>query len=146
MALSPQFKRVLLNLARPKQFPESSNQHGYELTVPTKGHIDTALWRTHSDEMRGVARLHENSAYDTAEYAVLVRSDLKGKGLGWLLMQTIIEYARNEGLGKIEGQVLNENRTMLRMCAELGFTITSDPNEPDVSLVKLSVDRSAASS
>jgi acetyltransferase len=94
----------------------------------------------------GGARLHENSAYDTAEYAVLVRSDLKGKGLGWLLMQTIIEYARNEGLGKIEGQVLNENRTMLRMCAELGFTITSDPNEPDVSLVKLSVDRSAASS
>jgi acetyltransferase len=99
-----------------------------------------------TDEMLGVARLHANSAYDTAEYAVLVRSDLKGKGLGWLLMQTIIEYARNEGLSKIEGQVLNENRTMLRMCAELGFTITSDPNEPDVSLVKLSVDRSAVSS
>ena len=47
--------------------------------------------------------------YDTAEYAVLVRSDLKGKGLGWLLMQMIIEYARSEGLRTIEGQVLNEN-------------------------------------
>ena len=97
-------------------------------------------------EMLGVARLHANSAYDTAEYAVLVRSDLKGKGLGWLLMQTIIEYARSEGLGKIEGQVLNENTTMLRMCAELGFTITSDPNEPALSLVKLSVNKNAVSS
>jgi hypothetical protein len=61
-------------------------------------------------------------------------------------MQTIIEYARNEGLSKIEGQVLNENTMMLRMCAELGFTITSDPNEPGVSLVKLSVNKNAVSS
>ena len=32
------------------------------------------------------------------EYAILVRSDLKGHGLGWLLMQLIIEYARAEGI------------------------------------------------
>ena len=61
-------------------------------------------------------------------------------------MQTIIEYARSEGLGKIEGQVLNENTTMLRMCTELGFKITSDPNEPNVSLVTLSVNKNAVSS
>ena len=46
-------------------------------------------------------------------------------------MQTMIEYARAEGLDTIEGQVLNENTTMLRMCAELGFIITPDPNEPE---------------
>ena len=39
-------------------------------------------------EMLGVVRLHANANYDTGEYAVLVRSDLKGRGLGWLLMQT----------------------------------------------------------
>jgi acetyltransferase len=89
--------------------------------------------------MIGVVRLHANSAYESAEYAVLVRSDLKGKGPGWLLMQTLIEFARSEGLDTIEGQVLHENTTMLRMCAELGFTIASDPNEPGVSLVKLSL-------
>ena len=90
-----------------------------------------------SGEMNGVGRLHANSAYDTAEFAVLVRSDLKGHGLGWLLMQTMIEYARSEGLSTIEGQVLNENTTMLRMCAELGFAITPDPNEPNVSVARL---------
>jgi acetyltransferase len=80
-----------------------------------------------SGKMLGVARLHANSTYDTAEYAVLVRSDLKGRGLGWMLMQTIIEYARSEGLRTIEGQVLNENTTMLQMCAELGFRRAPGP-------------------
>ena len=74
--------------------------------------------------------------YDTGEYAILVRSDLKGHGLGWLLMQMIIEYARAEGLETIEGQVLRENTTMLNMCRELGFEIANDPNDMDVWLVR----------
>jgi len=94
-----------------------------------------------SGNMLGVVRLHANANYDTAEYAVLVRSDLKGRGLGWLLMQLIIEYAREERLQTIEGQVLSENATMLSMCKTLGFEIASDPNDPDLCIVKLSVAR-----
>jgi acetyltransferase len=89
--------------------------------------------------MLGVVRLHANSNYDTGEYAVLVRSDLKGKGLGWHLMQRIIEYARSEGLSSIEGQVLNENSSMLRMCADLGFSIAQDPQEAGCSIVRLPI-------
>ena len=63
--------------------------------------------------------------------------DLKGKGLGWTLMQTIIEYARSEGLRTIDGQVLNDNVTMLQMCAELGFRIASDPDDASVNMVSL---------
>jgi len=91
-------------------------------------------------EMLGVVRLHANADYDRGEYAVIVRSDLKSHGLGWLLMQTIIEYARAEGLRMIEGQVLRENTTMLRMCSELGFAIAADPQERDVMLVRLKLD------
>src|SRR4029077_15176119 len=83
-------------------------------------------------KMLGVVRIHTSSDYQTAEYAVLVRSDLKGRGLGWLLMQMIIEYARSEGMHVIEGQVLAENTTMLRMCSELGFQITTDQNEDGI--------------
>jgi acetyltransferase len=72
-----------------------------------------------SGRMLGVVRLHANANNDTAEYAILVRSDLKGRGLGWLLMQMIIDYARAEGVQAIEGQVLRENTTMLAMCKEL---------------------------
>lgn len=90
-----------------------------------------------SGEMLGVARLHADANYEVAEYAVLVRSDLKGRGLGWLLMQTIIDYARGEGLRRLEGQVLSENTAMLTMCRELGFGIEADPDEADTCLVKL---------
>jgi len=90
-------------------------------------------------EMLGVVRLHADANYDCGEYAVLVRSDLKSRGLGWLLMQMIIEYARTEGIRSIEGQVLRENTTMLKMCRELKFEITSDPQEADVLVVRLSL-------
>jgi acetyltransferase len=90
-----------------------------------------------SGELLGVVRLHADANFDTGEYAILVRSDLKGRGLGWTMMQIIIEYARWLGLKTIEGQVLRENTTMLAMCRELGFAITSDPADRDVLAVRL---------
>jgi acetyltransferase len=90
-----------------------------------------------SGKLLGVVRLHANANYDAGEYAVQVRSDLKGHGLGWLLMQMIIEYARAEGIGTIEGQVLRENTSMLAMCRQLGFQITADPDDVGICIVKL---------
>jgi acetyltransferase len=92
-----------------------------------------------SGAMLGVVRLHANANYDAGEYAVLVRSDMKGHGLGWLLMQTMIDYAGTEGLQMIEGQVLRDNTTMLTMCRELGFEISADPRDADLCVVKLRV-------
>src|SRR3954462_3423424 len=72
-------------------------------------------------ELQGVARLHrlENGS-DHAEFAVLVRSDIKGHGLGWLLIETLVDDARKKGISLIEGEVLAENATMLKMCGEFG--------------------------
>jgi acetyltransferase len=92
-----------------------------------------------SGEMLGAVRLHADANFDRGEYAILVRSDLKGHGLGWSLMQIMIEYARWLGLQTIEGQVLRENTTMLRMCRQLGFKIAEDPDDRDVCLVTLPV-------
>jgi acetyltransferase len=92
-----------------------------------------------SGEMLGVVRLHADANYDSGEYAILVRSDLKGCGLGWQLMQLIVGYARAEGLRRIEGQVLAENTTMLAMCRELGFTIAPDAQDLEIRLVTLAL-------
>ncbi len=62
-----------------------------------------------SSDILGVVRLHSNPAGDSGEYAILLRSDLKGLGLGWALMQLIIEYGQSEDLKRIVGQVLQEN-------------------------------------
>ena len=56
-------------------------------------------------EMLGVARLHRTAQSDRGEYAVIVRSDVKGHGLGRQLMQMIIAYARSKDFHCIEGQV-----------------------------------------
>lgn len=72
-------------------------------------------------QMLGLVRLRDELDEETAEFAILVRSRLKGHGLGWLLMKRIIAYGRGKALRRIYGDVLVENATMLQMCAELGF-------------------------
>jgi acetyltransferase len=85
----------------------------------------------------GVARFIADPDYVSGEYAVQVRSDLKGRGLGWRLMQYLIEYAGAEGLKELHGMVLAENSTMLQMCRELGFAVEPDPEDPGVRRVVL---------
>src|SRR5215813_3841299 len=72
-------------------------------------------------QMLGLVRLKDELDEQTAEFAILVRSRLKGHGLGWLLMRRVIDYAKEKGLRRVYGDVLVENTTMLQMCAELGF-------------------------
>jgi GNAT superfamily N-acetyltransferase len=77
----------------------------------------------------GVVWLYWDSIHETGEYAILLRSDLKGLGLGWALMQLIIDYAKSKGLKHVCGQILQENSVMLKMCRELGFNIKTDAND-----------------
>jgi acetyltransferase len=90
-----------------------------------------------SKEMVGAVRIHSDSVYENGEYAILLRSDLKGRGLGWALMQLIIEYARSEGLKMISGEVLQENTIMLEMCRNLSFEIKTNPVDPSLCDVSL---------
>jgi acetyltransferase len=85
----------------------------------------------------GVVRLHLNADRDEGEFAILLRSKLKGRGLGWELMQLIIQYAQGEGVKRINGQILSENTTMLAMCRHLGFSLSPDPEDLSVTLATL---------
>jgi acetyltransferase len=90
-----------------------------------------------SGALIGVVRLHADPDHRNGEYAILLRSDCKGIGLGWALMELIIEYARKEGLGRITGQVLRDNVIMLSMCRELGFEVTEDRDDRNLFVVSL---------
>ena len=89
--------------------------------------------------LAGVGRLSGDPDRRVAEYALVVRTDLQGHGLGWALLQHIIGYARAEGIGRIEGIVLNENDAMLTMCREFGFSVRHDPDQPGLSRVELTI-------
>ncbi|AMV00390.1 bifunctional acetate--CoA ligase family protein/GNAT family N-acetyltransferase [Xanthomonas citri] len=90
-------------------------------------------------DMLGAVRLHADADYQRGEYGILIRSDLKGHGIGWQLMRIMIEYARWLGLKQIEGQVLRENRTMLAMCQSLGFGVRPDPDDATLMAVTLPI-------
>lgn len=94
-------------------------------------------------ELLGVARLSANPDYESAEYAIVVRSDLKGQGLGWALMSHLIDYARSEGLKELYGDVLRANTGMLSMCRELGFRIRPSEDDPAASHVTLDLRQAA---
>ena len=57
-----------------------------------------------------------------AEFAILIRSDWSGRGVGYALMGKIIAYCRGRGTGELFGDVLTSNQRMLQLAAALGFT------------------------
>ncbi|WP_343715700.1 GNAT family N-acetyltransferase [Inquilinus sp.] len=88
----------------------------------------------------GAVRIIADPDGETAEYGIMVRSDLKGLGLGHRLMTEIIDYARDRGLKRIFGEVLRENTSMLRMARELGFAREDVADEPGIIHVTISLD------
>jgi acetyltransferase len=91
------------------------------------------------DEVVGIAQVHADPELEEGEYAILLRSDLKGQGLGWALMQRLIEVSKRIGLKQMTGQVLRDNTSMLAMCRQLGFAIRPDPEDAGIALVELPV-------
>ena len=94
-----------------------------------------------SGVMVGGVRLVKDADESSGEYAILLRRDYKGRGLGWNLMKLMIEYAEDEGLTHVEGQVMAENTNMLTMCEQLGFSVTDDLDEPGIKFVQLDLQK-----
>jgi acetyltransferase len=88
-------------------------------------------------EWFGTVRLVADPDNERGEYAVLLRSDLIGQGIGRLLMERIIDYGRSRGLSEIYGEVLRENTGMLHLAAELGFRVETDFEDMDIVKVRL---------
>jgi GNAT superfamily N-acetyltransferase len=88
-------------------------------------------------EMRGVGRIYVDEATDAAEFSVLVEHDWCRLGLGALLMQRLVDDSRRRRLAELWGYVLQENRPMLDLCHELGFTHRMVPDEPGTALITL---------
>jgi acetyltransferase len=85
-------------------------------------------------ETLGVARAVADPDNVQAEFAVTIRSDLKGKGLGTLLMRTLIDYCRASGTQELVGEALAENSGILRLVAGLGFTHKTLPDGDTVGM------------
>jgi acetyltransferase len=74
-------------------------------------------------ETLGVGRVVADPDNMSAEFAVTVRSDLKGKGLGVMLMNKLIAYCRARGTREIVGEALPQNAPVIGLVKKLGFTV-----------------------
>jgi acetyltransferase len=85
-----------------------------------------------AEEVLGVARFSAGPDNRAAEFAIAVRTDWKGHGLGHLLMTRLMQLARQRGINELVGEVLPENAAMLQLCREFGFTIGIGPGNPEL--------------
>jgi acetyltransferase len=88
-------------------------------------------------ELYAVVRFSADPDNEKAEFALTVRDDMTGMGLGTLLLRRLIEYARRRGVREIFGHVLRENLRMLALCRFLGFDESGAPDDPALKLVRL---------
>ncbi|QUJ70378.1 bifunctional acetate--CoA ligase family protein/GNAT family N-acetyltransferase (plasmid) [Photobacterium sp. GJ3] len=79
---------------------------------------------THEEsDILGVSRAVSDPTNEEAEFAVLVRSDLKGQGLGSMLLNTIIQYCRHRGIQRLTGITMPTNQGMLALARKSGFQV-----------------------
>lgn len=88
-------------------------------------------------ELYGGVRIIADPDNERAEYAILLRREMTGLGLGPMLLRRIIEYARSRGIREIFGSVLNDNTAMLKLCRAFGFAVRMDKEDPGVMNVSL---------
>jgi acetyltransferase len=92
-----------------------------------------------SGDICGVVRIIADPDNDEAEYAIMVSSDMKGKGLGYRLMTEILDHARSRGLKRVFGDVMRENGPMLHMAEDLGFKVAPSSEDPSVMRVVIAL-------
>jgi acetyltransferase len=93
--------------------------------------IATRPLESGGEETLGTVRVVIDPDNRDAEFGVIVRSDLKGGGLGKRLMDKMTQHLRQRGTQRMVGSVLRENAGMLELARALGFQESAHPGEPD---------------
>ncbi|MGY3929164.1 bifunctional acetate--CoA ligase family protein/GNAT family N-acetyltransferase [Aeromonas simiae] len=86
-------------------------------------------------QILAVVRAISTPDLQDAEFAVLVRSDLKGQGLGRIMMEKMVRYARDKGIGQLSGLTMPSNRGMIALARKVGFEVSVSLEDNLVSMV-----------
>jgi acetyltransferase len=86
---------------------------------------------TEIDRIVGVSRYVITPDQHSCEFSLVVAEDMKGRGLGSRLMESIMDAARERGLAEIIGLVLRSNAPMLKLMRGMGFEVKRFDEDPD---------------
>jgi acetyltransferase len=76
-----------------------------------------------SPEILGVGRLSKLHGANEAEFALVVRDEWQGHGLGTQLLRTLVQVGRDEKLDRITATMLADNHEMQQVARKVGFTV-----------------------
>jgi acetyltransferase len=84
----------------------------------------------------GVTRFAINPDGESCEFALVVADCMRGKGLGNKLMTALMDAARSKGLKSMEGEVLKDNASMLKLMKRLGFSVETSTEDDGIKIVR----------
>jgi acetyltransferase len=95
------------------------------------------------EEIAGVARLIRDPGGllggSSGEFAVTVVPEMKGQGVASHLMRRLFDWAREQGMTEVVGQVLADNAPMLAFVRSLGFRVRRSPEDDEVYEARLAL-------
>lgn len=73
---------------------------------------------------------------ERGEVAIAIREDLKGRGIGWTLLEHVARYAQARGIKTIESIESRENHAAINLEREMGFVSTACPDDPTLAILQ----------
>ncbi|PBB65726.1 GNAT family N-acetyltransferase [Mesorhizobium sp. WSM4312] len=108
---------------------EVSHERLVAMTRSDDAHIHNFVAFSTDGMLIAVATLASDRADRTGEVAICIRADRKHLGVGWELLAYISKYAEKLGLEAIEAIESRENRAAIEVERDMGFTVTTDPDD-----------------
>ena len=84
----------------------------------------------------GSAMVAADDKLDTAEVAISIHKDYKGRGIGWMLLGHVAAYAKARGIRRLQSIESRENHAAIELEREMGFTARAVEGEPSLVLVE----------
>lgn len=115
---------------------EVSHERLVAMTSSDDPHIHNFLAFSTDGMLIAVATLAADPADRRGEVAICIREDRKHLGVGWEFLSYIARYADDHGIETIESLESRENRAAIEVERDMGFTVTMDPDDPTLVLVR----------
>ncbi len=87
------------------------------------------------EEQLAVARYFTDPDNESCEFALVVADNWQGRGIGPIMMNRLFDAAKRQGLTIMRGEVLANNKGMLKLMAKLGFTVSPHPEDRQLTWV-----------
>ncbi|MFA6157560.1 N-acetyltransferase family protein [Mesorhizobium sp.] len=124
---------------------EVSHERLVAMTRSDDPHVHNFLAFSADGMLIAVAMLASDDADRNGEVAICIRGDRKHLGVGWELLAYVANYAEDLGLKAIQSIESRENRAAIEVERDMGFTVTSDPDDATLVLVRRELGARSAS-